>query len=361
MEVPPSIGSAMNEVLMWWIDDETDRLTLSARRAIAHPPQPELKRRKATLRLWKVRTEEEIRQVILTITDMKKRKVRLPDVVVVDQRLDVRSERDIIQRGSTVAVAIRAQTPSIPLVGVSGANPAEFSLLQIEQFVDVLSRDAINRGDCIPDLYAIADGFSVLRKSQKPSWRVDKRALIRLLRVPAEDEEMLYSCLPGEFKRIWDPETPHAFARWVLHTLMSRPGFLYDDLELATLLGLRLAGLERIHPHFSACEYKGVFNCVSRRRWWVSRVRSEARRLTGASFSIPIWQIGRELVGRRRQALFSKSYGRDDKKYVPDVVAYQDDRCDPRRRVQADARDTKVLETDSPPIGFEQRRVYSSR
>jgi hypothetical protein len=354
----------MKRLLMWWIDDETDRLNPSAQKAISRPPQIELRNRTADLQLKKVKAEKDILSVISEIADIRAGKGALPDLIIIDQRLDLESKKDVVQRGSSVAVALRTQAPSVPLVGVTGADIDEiFSLLQKEQFIDVFARSEIHRFDRIPDLYGIADGFAVLWKNFKKlsSTAIDKNLVRRLLRMPAEDADLLYDCIPGRFKRPWDEEMAHSFSRWVLHTLMARPGFLYDDLEIATLLGLNVTGFERIAAQFSGCAYRGVFNCVSRRRWWVSLVRAEARRLVSESFSKPLWEAGRELLGRQNRSQFSRCYGPNSSPCIPDVVAYLDERCDPRKRVQAKASDTRLIEPDAPPVGFEQRRIFSRR
>ena len=56
--------------------------------------------------------------------------------------------------------------------------------------------------------------------------------------------------------------------------------------------------------------------------------------------------------------MFSRCYGNTDRNCIPDVVAYKDERYDPLNRVQALSSDTKLIEADSPPMGFEQRRVF---
>ncbi len=350
----------MRKTLIWWIDDETDRLSSAAQNAIAQPQQSELKRHHADLELKKVKNSVEIDDIIAKLSEMKKQKKRLPDLIVIDQRLDVETERGITQRGSSVAVELRTQAPLVPVVGVTGADLSDFSSLQKEQFIELFLRNSITRRDRIPDLFAIAAGFTKvnehLRKLNSLSIKTD--SIIKLLRTPSEDKNLLRACIPGEFKREWDDETPHSFTRWIWHTLLSRPGFTYDELEIATLLGLKPKGFQELAVKFADCTYKGIFNSSSRQRWWVSSIRTKARALVGATISRPLWEIGREIVGDKQAALFSKCYGRSDRNCTPDVVAYKDQRYDPANRVQALSSDTELIESESPPMGFEQRRVF---
>jgi hypothetical protein len=225
---------------IWWIDDELDRLTKSAQRLIERPEHPALRNCSATLHLQHVKTAEEIDALVSMLAAAKSQR-QLPDLIVVDQILNVQSADGIVQRGSSLAVMLRVQAPSVPLVGVTGAPAEDVAALQRDQFIDLLSRDAVNRGTCIPDLYAIAKGFSVVAKNlgnlRRPG--IHRKLLLRLIASPEADEELLFASVPGDFKRHWDSETIHSFARWVWHTLLGRPGFLYDDLETATLLGLK--------------------------------------------------------------------------------------------------------------------------
>ncbi len=348
----------MKNLLIWWIDDETDRLDDATQRAIKRPSLAELKGYQATLRLERVKHEQEITNLVSEVAKKVQNGEQLPSLVVVDQRLQVQSEGGATQRGSSVAVALRAQAPEVPLVGVSGASVNDFPSLQREQFVEFFARDSISSSDRIPDLYAIAEGFQAVRKL----WRTaafkppDIGQLLGLLKAPEDDAELLSSCLPGNFKDVWDAETAHSLSRWIWHVLLGMPGFTYDDLESATLLGLAREGFDKIANRFVDCTYQGAFASLSRRRWWLSRLRVKARKLAGAPNSKPIWEIGREILGVRGKALFSKCYGRTEHDCVPDVVAFRDERYDFSRRVQALASDTSTLAA-AAPTGFETRRV----
>jgi hypothetical protein len=164
----------------------------------------------------------------------------------------------------------------------------------------------------------------------------------------------LIDCIPGEFKSPWDQGTPHAFARWIWHTLMGRPGFLYDWLEVSTLLGLKQEGLSKLTKLLSKCKYAGAFASASRPRWWVSKVRQQVREITKAKPTEPLWELGRKLVDDKN--LFSKCHGASGRDIVPNVVAFSDGRL--QKRVQTRIEDTEPLSTDTPPLGFEQRRVF---
>lgn len=353
----------MNQISVLWIDDRTDTLRSAAQDAIRNPDHPSLSGKHARLDVRKVVTDRQIVDIIAELSEKQAQKQHLPDLVVIDQKLDVSSENDIVQRGSSIAAALRAQVHAVPLVGVTSGRLSDFSSLQKEQFVDVILRDSVHRQDRIPDLYAIAEGFSAIRRIV-PAIQGRGSAinvLSKTFGAPPEEAGALTVCLPGEFKADWDVDTPHLLARWVWHTLLGRPGFVYDDLEVATMLGLSPIGFESLMPRFVMCQYSGAFSSPSRRRWWVSMVRIRARELSGEKANTPLWTAGRKIVGDTDRRLLSRCYGRRESKCIPDVVAYKDERLDPKGRVQALSDDTVLVESDVPPTGFEQRRVFSKR
>lgn len=344
------------KMLIWWIDDEKDgRLNPTAKALIETPRDATLTKRTAELQIKRVTTDEGIQEVAALLS---KQETHLPDLIVIDQMLNVLSPSGLVQRGSSVAVLLRAQVPSIPVVGVSGSDPAKVAALQKDQFIELFSREAVHKGHGVTDFYAIADGFRTVIDTvpHLKDSTLHRSALLKLIDAAPDDEELLFSCIPGEFKKPWDDETPHSFARWMWHTFLGRPGFVFDDLEVATFLGVKLEGITKLQKHLSGCEYAGAFASGARRRWWLSKVRTKIRKLRDATAATPLWMLGRDIV--KDKELFSRSYGSSTKGTVPDVVAFQDGRYDTRKRVQTRIEDTEPVETDTPPIGFEQLRVY---
>jgi hypothetical protein len=343
------------KLLIWWIDDDPKRFKGSARQRIENPSHPALKgRRAARLEFKEVATDDQSIELYNELLQAKRSKA-LPNLAIIDQILN-RKEGGL-RRGSTIAVSFRAEAPTLPAVGVTAADLSEIAELQKDQFIEFFCINDLQSGKRVPELFAIADGFSRLIASKPRSESILKRrrAILDLLDCPKEDRDFLSTCLPGEFIEVWDDETPHALARWIWQTFVGRAGFLYDDLELATLVGLRETGLELIAQHLEGCEYKGVFASPARRRWWVSKIRNKIRAETAAVVTDPLWQLGRKLVGDRNGRYFSRCHG-IKQKCVPDVVAFEDGLR--RQRVQARSDDTEVLKSDTSPIGFEQHRVF---
>jgi hypothetical protein len=122
-------------------------------------------------------------------------------------------------------------------------------------------------------------------------------------------------------------------------------------------MGLSPKGFEHIVPHIRDCEYRGIFASAARRRWWVSKLRQKIRTLTNGSTSDPIWRLGRKLLDENFKNEVSVCHGTQTPDCIPDIVAFADGLK--RKRVQTRSQFTKPLETDTPPLGFEQLRVYS--
>jgi hypothetical protein len=352
-----------SKLSIWWVDDEPGRVKNLAIGRIEERAS-DLAGAEAKVEPIILKTQKDRLAFEGRLVPPRRARATLPSLIVLDQNLNEVATEGLKLQGSSLAVSIRAAAPLIPVVGVTAVGIPKIPELQREQFIELFSLDDLQSGARVPDLYAIIDGFAALSTGRnRRSVGGDQSARVRLIRrwfgCPAEDNDLLSSCLPGDFLGAWDTETPHVFARWVWHTLLGRPGFLYDDLEIATLLGLTQSGLTMLLPKLGGCGYDGIFASVARRRWWLSRVRHAVRDAAGASASEPLWKLGRELLGAERAADFSRCHGRPESDCVPDVVAFEDDLL--RDRVQALSEDTKLLETDTPPPGFEKRLVFTGR
>ena len=105
-------------------------------------------------------------------------------------------------------------------------------------------------------------------------------------------------------------------------TLVAKPGFLYDRLWAATLIGLNESGFKKLDDIFRAAKYNGVFADKTNERWWQSELRKIVFSKVPNSSAIYPWEIGRQLPGVE-QGDFSKCYvsGED----YPETVAFTDE------------------------------------
>lgn len=277
--------------------------------------------------------------------------------------------------GSAWAAALRAARPELPIVGVTSESLEDIPDSQKSQFLQLMNREKIFDFNHDSDLKALIDGFPRVyglwtaakrepeHDSKLPGREVvDISEIVNLISSPEDTAGYLATVLPEFAKQPWDQETPHEFSRWVLEVLLGRPGFLLDDLELATLLGLKKEGFHKISESFRDALYSGVFASSDRPLWWVSLIRPIFAAITENQPSGPIRRHREKLLIALLKevdaTLLSRPYPDDDLLRIPDCVAFSDEQRIPEHRVQACSEDTVIDPLESPPIGFEARRLW---
>jgi hypothetical protein len=245
-------------------------------------------------------------------------------LVILDHILDKTSSTNpLFQRGSTVAEAIKEKWPACPVIGVTNAdNVDEIDLRTKQTYDDLLSFSDFRKH--FDRLRPIANDFARIRDAA-----LRKSAdLVALLKAPSEDEERLQAALPDDLKRSpRDASVGSRMYKWVNH-LMSRAGFLYDDLWTATFLGLNDRGFTKVCKRFDRAKYEGVFARQNDRRWWVSLLAELLYKQLEPNSGEMSWHVGRRLPGIRSEH-YSQCYACSDKA-PPEVVAYVDASSDER-------------------------------
>ncbi len=245
-----------------------------------------------------------------------------PRLVILDHILDkTATENPVFKRGSTIAEAIKEQWPSCPVIGVTNLNNIDDIDQRTRETYDELFpfhnfREYLDRID------SIEKGFSFIAK-QSPSKMTD---VIKLLKPPEEELDRLVAALPDGLKEpALDASVGSRLYRWVDH-LMKRPGFLYDRLWAATLLGLNESGFIKVEEQFKKGKYTGVFSVGSDPRWWSRRLTALLYEMCPAEPGEFSWQTGRRLDGITRR-FYSRCY-RCDSDSPPETVAYLDSESD---------------------------------
>jgi CheY-like chemotaxis protein len=336
--------------VFWWIDDEPKRIQLAlVKKGIEHPRHAGLKGAGATLDV-KIIAEGNLSALESDLAKIST--AAQPDLIIIDQCLGNVERAEKL--GSSLAVSLRAQRPTVPIVLVSADHPVLSQ--QRREGIDFIRVGDIQSGTRVPDLFAIAAGFKAVIKAKIQGGGIPKpKAVLKLLAVPKAEHDAFLHCLPHEFLQEWDAETPHRFARWVWNDLLGRNGFLVDELGVMTLLGLREEALPRVAKVLSPCLYSGCFASAGRPRWWVSLVRETVRTKFSADLSDPLSELGRRLV--KGSALYSEAYAHEGEAVIPDCVAYIDGRM--RERAAALRKDTQTLPFEIPAPGFDPVRVFT--
>lgn len=257
-----------------------------------------------------------------TVEDLLKDKQ--PKMVILDHILDkTTTTNPIFQRGSTIAGAIKEQWPTCPVIGVTNDDNVEEINSRTRLTYDRLFRYD-NFGYYFQRIESIAKGFALIAK-RSPSTTLE---LVALLKPPSDQTERLLAALPDTLKgATLDTSVASSFYRWVDH-LMGRPGFLYDTLWAATLLGLNESGFAKVTAQFEKAKYAGSFAVNDDVRWWLSRLTDVLYRLCEPYPGEFSWHTGRRLEGMTKR-FFSTCYVCGNE--FPETVAYLDSESTERK------------------------------
>jgi hypothetical protein len=284
------------------------------------------------------------------------------DLLLVDHKIN--DPGSMVIKGSAIAHLLRLNFPNTPIVCVSAAwsetQPNKsFDQEDLSEYACTIAYSSIH--DQAEFLRTIATDFS------KVCSAVEKQVSVAqaLLNAPTDDCAELDRILPTEFHLLDQKSTPHHFAttphrlaHWILNTFLKRPGFLYDRMRVATMLGLSVQGFSKVQDKFSRAEYTGIFKNNATPLWWVSEINNILYEL------LPELHTRSQLAGRElpriNQVDHSKCWVEQTNEAVPDAVAYID--MNNNEEVPVNSRNTRIHPKDDPTLpGFEARLVISTK
>jgi len=250
-----------------------------------------------------------------------------PDLILMDHMFD-RVNKNGYNTGSTAAEVIHEKWQACPIVCVTEVDLKDIDLHKQSIYEDIFKFANISSYDST--LVSIVASFQELKKKRPQN--IDD--FIGLLKAPEDDYERLIAVIPEELKNkelYRDESLPLTISRWVRHTLMAKPGFLYDRLWAATLLGIKEESLPKIEHIFSEAKYSGIFadEGKDKERWWQSKLKEILFCRFPESDEIYPWKLGRKLPGIDEDDL-SKCYASGED--FPETVAYTDEAAKTRER-----------------------------
>lgn len=203
-----------------------------------------------------------------------------PDLFLIDYELDrVQSDgTHVSYLGGTLATGIRERLPEYPIVLITrrGLVVWENSRRIVEAsqtFDDVVYKGDIDKdpASIVNQLVLIAEGFGILRGSQKRGWE----ALVAVLGATEDEGKLLREAAPPPS----DWQVLEA-ARWIRKVVLTYPGILYDPLHAATLLGIERTVFldQRVQRLAQDAKYSGIF-APPEGRWWRIRLIAAAAEL----------------------------------------------------------------------------------
>jgi len=298
----------MKKTTFLWIDDESERITAS----------------KNLERALKIKVHfEDVRGKNLAEILHRILSGAQPDLVLIDHRLNKVSEGGIIQTGSTTAEIIREKWGDCPMVCVTAVSLQDIELHRKSIYEEVIEYPELSQN--YPLLISLARSFEFLRKNRPK----DIKGLMRLIKAPSGDRARLIAILPQELKRNYEDKSLLAsISKWVRHTLMAKPGFLYDLLWTATSLGIKEHSFEKVHDVLTEARYKGIFADEGNPRWWQTRIKEILYTKFPGDEGQFTWDLGRKLNGVTKRD-YSVCYV--CKKEFPEVVGFTDETAQMRK------------------------------
>ncbi len=344
---------------IYWIDDTHDK---------QKPPtgRPRNRIEKALNVQLEVSLIEERSQFDDLLSEISKTK---PIGFFMDYQLSKVGKDGRMAFGNTWANELRAISPQAAVIGISHEHEEKIPELRLQSFLEFYQRETIEGASApFEQLRALFSGYEAVAKIRGKQNLNGTEAMLKLIRPPKETYELLSAAIPSELRKTWDDETNHIASRWIWHCLMGLPGFLYDELELATYIGLNVAGLKRVANNFDYALYEGVFANKGKPRWWRSQTHKFFEDAFKVSPSAPAHLSRHDLLelcgvdSKQHHRFLSKPHGSDQKDKIPTCVAFEDGLCKYQDRVQALIEDTVIDDAEAnPDYGFEARRRYSPK
>ena len=290
--------------------------------------------------------------------------------VIMDYQLTSVGDSGQMAFGTTWAAEIRAAQPTVPIIGISHEQERDIPKLRLESFLAFFQRDQLlGPQPPLANIAALLKGYGQICKSKAgPKGTTGVEHMVKLTKPPAAVKDLVRSAIPQILRGEFDAESPHVAGRWLWHELQGMPGFLLDELGLATRLGLNVKGLQVVCSHFDAARYQGAFASDGRPRWWTASIREIVEQIVGQKLIGSIAVAREEFLKAAKvkradiTSLLSRPHGRKNSDEIPDCVAYEDDQREEEHRVQALFVDTFVDDRDANAVfGFEPRRVYGPK
>lgn len=170
--------------------------------------------------------------------------------------------------GLGVAGEIRENFPDCPIYIFSVKSIPEIA----QQIADsILDFKVIQREPVL--IYLDAVDYRAIRMSPRSS----NADLLGFLKAPEIDQERIILATPESIKRSVSSQSPFSsieFAKWTKDIFLRLPGFVYDELFSATMLGMSAQTFHKMSSIFEKAKYCGVFSSTQVKLWWVSTLKA---------------------------------------------------------------------------------------
>jgi len=319
-----------------WIDDEKSRETTAANLA---------KKTGAKVYFYNV-ADEDLAERIGHLLHKHS-----PDMVIVDHKLDKAIgplRNKLSSTGASVAEVIKDSHPELPVVCVTKVDRGkDITFPQRSAYDAIFNAAHLTRQN--PVFIAIAEGFrNINRRPFK-----DEKGLFKRLGCPEVDRTRLMQVFPKEIKTgFGDPGYSSALWRWISGILFEHPGFLYDSMWAATLVGAKESSFLKAQEKMKPAMYGGIFANEVEPRWWASKMLEILYKNSPDGEQDDPRLLGRAYLEIPKQGYSKCKISRND---LPDTVAFTD--TTNTKRMQVCLKFTKEHPEFQKLLFFEEMRI----
>jgi hypothetical protein len=268
------------------------------------------------------------------------------DLILMDHILNGAAEASI-QTGSTTAEYIRETKPDCPIVGITAVKVTDIDFHKKSIYEDLFEVSKIS--EHYDSILSIAKSYSTLVE-KRPQNNDD---LIGLLKAPKDITERLTIIIPEEIKRNYEDKSLLInISKWIRHSLMLKPGFLYDQLWAATLIGLKADSFHKVEQLFKKAKYVGLFSDKGNERWWQAQIRQIIYSNYPHDQSTFPWHLGHLITGIEK---IDHSVCHVCKKEFPETVGYTDEMC--KTRAPMHLRCSSIHPNFESTLYYDDRRI----
>lgn len=272
---------------LYWLDDDTSRF--EAFKTLLEDSASDFD---LTVKVYPIEVDSGISVLILNWE--KAPPAPPPDLFMLDHIFVA----DLPHRlnGNTLAHLLRRTFADIPLVSVTAmyATRSDSSGQDVNEYTALFHYNHLS--ERVEDLFSIARDYAIVTPS---SWE----ELVKLLGVPDSEKKVLKLAVPQELLREITPTKRNQLVRWIRDDLLSKPGYLFDELHAATFLGLSIAGFRKVQQQFQEALYRGPFRLEKKPLWWQTRLRDSLYKILGQEASDYTQIAGRQLANFEKEDL----------------------------------------------------------
>lgn len=327
-----------NKIKIIWIDDIDEREALaSTLEEYIDPYYPKVKIKSDFKNTKNRRLTEIINPILLE---------KPPDLIIIDHFLDKMKDAKMISKGSIVAQIFRDKWPTCPIVGISAASKhKDIDISNQMVYEDLFSSSNISSN--FTSIIVIASTFNFLKKN----FPRELNDIVKLLKPPQDEFNKIKLITKFEYPdKLNNSDLISRISKWIRFSLF-KPGFLYDELWVATLVGLNMDGFIKYKNRFNSALYKGIFSDPINPRWWKSKIKELIFKSFPKSESSISWVVGRNIT--KNKLFYSKCYSCG--KEYPEIVGYTDERK--KHKVQLHIRCSIPHPNEERRLYFEETRI----